>query len=113
MFCHLLVQVQFLQGRWRLQLLHSILAAWRDLAAAMAASRAHLRHTLQRILMRQLLQGWASTAAEGVRLKSATVYGWKEVMHWRRQKPGLLAAAAACHAHRQAVGQACCKLEYS
>ena len=100
------VQIHFLQGRWRLQLLHSILASWLNVAAAQAASRAHLSDTLQRIYMQQLLQAWSLATQERIQLKGAALSAWREYAKWKHHKPRLLITALEFRKHRQAV---CCQ----
>lgn len=108
----LCVQIQFLQGRWRLQLLHSILASWLNMAAAQAASRAHLSHTLQRVHMQQLLQAWSLAAQERIWLKSAALSAWRQCVHWQHLKPRLLSTALKFQKHRQGLlyGRFCTSL---
>ena len=101
----LCVQIQFLQGRWNLQLLHSTLTSWLNMAAALAASRARLSHTLQRIHMQQLLQAWSLATQRRIQLKGAALRAWREHVHWQHQKPSLLSTATEFRKHRQAV---CC-----
>ena len=95
------VQIQLLQGRWKLLLLHSVLASWLNMAAAQAASRGHLCQTLQRVHMQRRLQAWFQATRERVWLKSAALYAWREVMQWQRQKPRLLNAALDFRKSRQ------------
>lgn len=97
------VQVQLLQGRFRLQLLHSILVSWLDIAAAQAASRAHLSHTLQHVHMQLLVQAWSRVTQERLRLKGAALGAWREYVQWQQLKPQLLRAALDHRTHRQAA----------
>lgn len=97
------VQVQLLQGRWRLQLLHSILVSWLDIAAAQAASQAHLSHTLQHVHMQLLVRAWFLVTQERIRLKGAALSAWREYVHRQQLKPRMLSAALESRKHRQAA----------
>ncbi|KAL3153236.1 hypothetical protein ABBQ38_011589 [Trebouxia sp. C0009 RCD-2024] len=96
-------KIQFLQGRWKLLRLHSILASWSSIAAAQAAARAHLSRTLQHVHKQQLLQAWCMATRERLGLKQAAIGAWKEHVRWHRRKPRMLTAALQFQRCRQVL----------
>lgn len=97
------VQIQLLQGRWKLLRLHSLLTSWFSIAAAQSAASAHLSRTLQNVHKQQLLQAWCMATRERLGLKEAALGAWKERVQWHRRKPKLLTAALQFQERRQVL----------
>ncbi len=94
------IQVQHLQDRWGLHMLHAIVPTWRSLIAAQAASRRRLRQTLQRVYLQRLLQAWHLRASRRVQLKIVALTSWKQAIVWQQRKPLLLCTASSHYERR-------------
>ncbi len=81
-------------------MLHAIVPAWRSLIAAQAASRRHLRQTVQRVYLQRLLQAWHMRASRRVQLKNVAFTSWKQAVVWQQRKPLLLCTALSHYERR-------------